>query len=577
MGYVRHSTEAVGARFRPAAREGTHVSGIVGSERVAGSPKNFHEDETVLGDPREDERASAPPAPAPVVEDVDPTRFDAPGEISSGVFSLPTDPGSGRVISGILPMPDPTPSPRALPAPPPLPSAPQPPQPPPAVPPSQSPGRVLARGSSPRHAAPAPRPATLVPPPAAQQPAAPPPAAQQPPRSPPPPTPPPEGDDMTRVESSGPVRFIQADTAIRPESQHPLQLDRAPAPWEDRDSLTGTRPAMLSLSPLPLQPLPFSELTSGTVVNGHQVVATIGNGPTGAVYACMHPTSGKRVAIRVISHMLAPDAEAIERLLEDNRGLASLGHRGIITVQENGELADGRKWLLMDQGGPSLAAHIKQRGALSLPEAIGHLRSIAAAPDAAHAIGVLHRGLKPSEVHLGEEQGARVVRVSGFGLGRLLLRPDGTLARNKQGEPYVTPHCLAPEQCRGVQSDARSDVYAMGVILYEMLTGRPPFGGDGVLQVLQAHLSAVPTRPNGVNPDLPEWLSDMVLRALEKSPADRFETAGALVREVEQGIRRGVSGAKAARSPAGTNGRWVAVGAAAAIVVLALVMLILRR
>lgn len=261
----------------------------------------------------------------------------------------------------------------------------------------------------------------------------------------------------------------------------------------------------------------------------YRLDARLGTGSTGVVYRAHHLLLGRDVAVKVLREELAEDARVRARLLAEAEALSTLAHPGIVALRHVGD-AMGRLYLVTDLcPGETLAQRLRARGPLSPDEAtsiaLGMLEPLAVA----HQAGIVHRDLKPANVMvLGPAEGPHEVRILDFGLSRSTITrdaaPPGALA-TCDGDLVGTVAYMSPEQIRaGGAVDQRTDLYAMGVVLYEMVTGRLPFDGHSALSVM---LRIVDDPPAPVDPALPTSLRELLDRALEKDPARRLASAGA--------------------------------------------------
>ena len=269
----------------------------------------------------------------------------------------------------------------------------------------------------------------------------------------------------------------------------------------------------------------FVELPPGSVVGEiYEVDARLGAGAMGEVYAARHVRLGKRVAIKVIGERLSEDSAAIERFAMEARTLAKIQHPAIVAVEHVGELADGRAYFVMEfLRGETLFDRIS-RGRVPLPEALRILDQIARGLEAAHAEGVTHRDLKPENVFLVHLPGEPpIVKLVDFGLAKL-RRPDVDFRaeRTQSGVAIGTPLYMSPEQMRGPDVDPRTDVYALGVIAYELVLGSLPFPRAQTAPALYAaHLHEAPILPRSVWPEIPPQLDLVLFAMLAKDPAHR--------------------------------------------------------
>jgi serine/threonine-protein kinase len=246
----------------------------------------------------------------------------------------------------------------------------------------------------------------------------------------------------------------------------------------------------------------------------------IGSGGMGHVYRGRDLILDRVVAVKVLPAELARDAGAVRRFGREARAVARLSHPGIVTVFDAG-VADGAPFIVMEfVEGRTLAEVLRHEGRLTPSRAAAIVAAIADALADAHASGVVHRDIKPGNVMLvaGGE-----VRVMDFGIA-LPLDADATVTRAALG----TPSYASPEQASGEPTDARSDVYALGAVLYELLTGGPPFQSDSALGVLAMHQGTVPDRPSSHAPGIPPALDGVVATALAKRPEDRYPSASAM-------------------------------------------------
>jgi tRNA A-37 threonylcarbamoyl transferase component Bud32 len=273
-------------------------------------------------------------------------------------------------------------------------------------------------------------------------------------------------------------------------------------------------------------------LEPGALVGDFVVEAPIGVGGMGTVYAGVHPTIGKRVAIKVLRRALADDPSWLTRFQREARAANEVNHPGIVDVFAFGQLEDGRPYLVMSLlEGRSLRETLVGEGRLSPDEAWRITRAIAEALAAAHARGIVHRDLKPDNVFLEDVSGRpSTPRVLDFGIAKLPVAEDGSADRLTQsGVILGTPAYMAPEQWWGKGVDARADQYALGGVLFHMLTGAPPFGDEGFVELLQKHLhTPAPTLASkGVAAS--DELEALVARLLAKDPTARFGTLDEIV------------------------------------------------
>jgi serine/threonine-protein kinase len=274
----------------------------------------------------------------------------------------------------------------------------------------------------------------------------------------------------------------------------------------------------------------------GTTINGYVVKGRLGLGGMGIVYEGEQPLIGKRVAIKVLRPEIAENPQAVERLVSEARAVNTVGHRGIVDVFGLGALPDGRQCIVMEYlDGESLEALLsrtrRDHRVLSIYEVLTILEEVLSALGAAHRAGVVHRDLKPSNVYLcTQRDGTRFVKLLDFGIARLGVL--GTTPQTRASMMLGTPSYMAPEQVRGGPVSPAIDLYALGVITYEMLTGSLPFTGASVVEVLTAHLEKKPAAPSTLMMSIPDDLDELVLRLLEKQPSDRYETAEAVRVEV---------------------------------------------
>jgi eukaryotic-like serine/threonine-protein kinase len=284
----------------------------------------------------------------------------------------------------------------------------------------------------------------------------------------------------------------------------------------------------------------------GERVNNYQVLSLLGEGGMGAVYLAEHPFMGRKAAIKVLRRELAEDKGLVERFMNEARAANAIHHPNIIDIIDVGQLPSGVPYLMMEfLDGESLAKRIEREKHLTVAAAVDIATQTASALYAAHGKGIVHRDLKPDNLYLVPDEGRQLgqrVTVLDFGIAKLRGELTGSGAKTQSGSVMGTPPYMSPEQCRGItdEIDHRTDVYALGIILYEMLTGTPPFMSEGWGEVVLMHVTKAPPPPRTRNPEISPELEAVILKALAKVPADRWDSMADLGTALQKAI--GASG-----------------------------------
>jgi serine/threonine-protein kinase len=376
-------------------------------------------------------------------------------------------------------------------------------------------------------------------------------------------SPAPEGVEVALDSTPDGERVVQSgtETRMRPRSEAEKTLPPSgPSPAkrralllvdgadeEDRQSfdavltdedLTGDNVTLPKLEPTPDPPAPTSlsdrENLSGQLIDGrYQVDYVLGVGSMGIVYGARHAAVGKLVAIKVLRAHLADDAEAIQRFNAEATAATSIGNQHIVETFDFGRLSDGAAYMVMEylEGRP-LADLIEGWSPLPLARITGIGVQIAEALNAAHLAGIVHRDLKPDNVFLSEREGEPdFVKILDFGIAKFGV----SQARLTQaGAVFGTPAYMAPEQALGKATDGRTDIYALGVMLYEMACGRVPFQGENAIAVLSLHANEAPEPLSQRKPEVSSELEAIVHKCLQKDPDARYASMAELAADLSR-------------------------------------------
>jgi serine/threonine-protein kinase len=276
-----------------------------------------------------------------------------------------------------------------------------------------------------------------------------------------------------------------------------------------------------------------SEPAAGSIVAGrYRLMSRIGAGGMGAVYRGEHVTLRKPVAVKFLHRFASADPELVTRFEREAQTAAAIDHPHIAKAIDFGKLPDGTLFLVMEfVEGPTLSRAIEAAPRMPASRAIDIIGKIGSALTRAHALGIVHRDIKPDNVILCERDGdADFVKVIDFGIARMTTASNtGSTPLTQIGTVFGTPGYLAPEQAMGQRVDAAADQYALGVVAFQVLTGRMPFVADDAIALLQQHVMAPIPRATEFAPDLPPAVDDVFVRMLAKRPADRFPSVDAAV------------------------------------------------
>ncbi|MCD6452546.1 MAG: protein kinase [Acidobacteria bacterium] len=264
-------------------------------------------------------------------------------------------------------------------------------------------------------------------------------------------------------------------------------------------------------------------LVKNALKGKYEVISELGRGGMAIVFKARDLKLDRLVAIKVLPPEFAYDIEFLRRFHHEAKIAAKLDHPNIISIYEVGE-ADGLTYFAMSYiDGETLADYIKRTGPIPTSEAIRITKDIASALSYAHKRGIIHRDIKPENILLDQEGR---IKVTDFGIAKAAY---GTTLATRTGVSLGTPHYMSPEQARGKPIDKRSDLYSLGIVMYEMVTGRVPFEGVDITSIMYQHVHETPDPPRKMNKDLPEWLERIILHLLAKDPDARFQTADDLI------------------------------------------------
>ncbi len=278
----------------------------------------------------------------------------------------------------------------------------------------------------------------------------------------------------------------------------------------------------------------------GQTISHYRIISQLGEGGMGVIYVAEDTLLGRRVAIKVPMHAAGAHNSHHARFLREARSVSALSHPHIANVFDFGELPDGRPFIVMELvNGQDLGA-LMRAGALTLGRAVEIVEQVAAALGEAHRLGIVHRDVKPSNILINERG---EVKVLDFGLAKLLednpafARIDSDartlqVAKTRSDVIVGTPLYLSPEQASGAPVDARSDLFALGALLYEAIAGRPPFSGANLIEIAAEVLRVEPPPPSKFNSRVPPELDRITLKALGKKPEERYQTAADFARDL---------------------------------------------
>jgi serine/threonine protein kinase len=272
----------------------------------------------------------------------------------------------------------------------------------------------------------------------------------------------------------------------------------------------------------------------GQRLNNFEIVRLVGEGGMGAVYEAEHPVIHRKVAVKVLRRELAVDAVLVRRFINEARATNEIRHPGIIEIIDVGTFPDGVPYLIMEMlEGESLSRRIEQLRWLPLDVALDFAAQAASALFAAHAHGIVHRDLKPDNIFLVGDQrfaGRELLKILDFGIAKLRDDLSSNPVDTQLGSVIGTPAYMSPEQCRGIPDavDHRTDIYSLGIILYEMLCGEPPFVAPGPGDLMMMQMTTSPVPPSMLRPDVPASVERVILKMLAKRRDDRFDSMEAV-------------------------------------------------
>jgi len=336
----------------------------------------------------------------------------------------------------------------------------------------------------------------------------------------------------------------------------------------------------------PAEESKFDPLVGAVLADRYQIVRRIGEGGMGAVYEAKHTVIGKRVAVKVLLEKFLAKSDFVARLLQEARLASSIGHEHIVDVTDFGTTSDGRSFVVMEfLDGESLAELAMREAPLPIDRSVGIARQVASALGAAHAKGIFHRDVKPENIYLVKRGDADFVKVVDFGISKA-VKPGG----DEGGEGYRlthtglllgTPLYMSPEQARGEEDlDHRVDIWALGVLLYECLTGEVPFRANNYLGIISQVLTHEPTPPSKLRPELgiSGAVEAVVMRAMQKDRTRRYQTMAELESDLERllagdqnvGVVPGAASAATKAAPAPRRWPLLALGGAVLVAAIAI-------
>jgi eukaryotic-like serine/threonine-protein kinase len=277
-----------------------------------------------------------------------------------------------------------------------------------------------------------------------------------------------------------------------------------------------------------------ADLVGQVLAERYRIVRLVGEGGMGQVYEAQHVNINKRFALKLLRPEITSNAEAVARFRQEAWSASSIGHENIIEIEDFATLPSGSVYLAMEfLTGLPLSERMREEPPMPFAESLDVTLQVASGLAAAHEKGIVHRDMKPENIFLAQKYGHLLVKILDFGIAKV-SGAEGNRSLTRTGTIFGTPHYMSPEQALGKPLDHRADIYSVGVIMYEMFTGKVPFEAESFMGILTKHITTQPKPPREVAPEreIPAEVEALILRSLAKEPEERQQSMADLVNDL---------------------------------------------